>query len=173
MEISSLLMLFAVLLLVGLFVARPFYEKRKIARVTADDHILSSLMAERDRLITALQELDFDNTLGKIPAEDYPTQRALLLQKAADVLRQLDEFQPKKPGTKDAESRVEAVVAARRADAAQKKPAAQLASEDDIESLIAARRAERKEKSGGFCPKCGKPVLRTDRFCPSCGKPIK
>lgn len=172
MEISSLLMLTATLMLVALFILRPFYERHKIARVSAEEHTLSALMAERDRLITALQELDFDNTLGKIPAEDYPSQRALLLQKAADVLRKLDEFQPQKPGSKDAEARVEAVVASRRADAKTSAPVP-AASDDDLESLIATRRASRKEKTGGFCPKCGKPVLRTDRFCPSCGKPLK
>ena len=45
--------------------------------------------------------------------------------------------------------------------------------DDDLEALIASRKAGRKEKSGGFCPKCGKPILRSDRFCPHCGKSIK
>ncbi|MBL1173273.1 MAG: zinc-ribbon domain-containing protein, partial [Chloroflexi bacterium] len=45
-------------------------------------------------------------------------------------------------------------------------------SDDDVEALIAARRKARKEKSGGFCPRCGKPVLASDRFCPHCGKSI-
>jgi NADH pyrophosphatase NudC (nudix superfamily) len=68
---------------------------------------------------------------------------------------------------------VEAVIAAQRADAAVKnKSVERVVSDDDLEDLIAARRAARKEKSAGFCPKCGKPVLRSDRFCPSCGKPI-
>jgi len=44
--------------------------------------------------------------------------------------------------------------------------------DDDLESMIAARRKTRKEKSAGFCPKCGKPILVSDRFCPSCGKAI-
>ena len=33
-------------------------------------------MAERDRVINSLQELDFDFKLGKIPEEDYPVQRS-------------------------------------------------------------------------------------------------
>jgi predicted amidophosphoribosyltransferase len=44
--------------------------------------------------------------------------------------------------------------------------------DDDLESMISARRKTRKEKSAGFCPKCGKPVQVSDRFCPSCGKAI-
>ncbi len=174
MEIGSIFLLFSLTILVGLFILRPFYESRRIGLVSAEEHTLSSLMAERDRLLTALQELDFDNILGKIPAQDYPTQRALLVQQAAQVLRQLDELQQAQPAlASDAESRVEAVVASRRADAAAEKEITNTLSDDDIESLIAARRATRKGKSAGFCSKCGKPILRTDQFCPGCGNPLK
>jgi rubrerythrin len=178
MEIGAIFLLLAVVLLVTLFVARPFIEHRRVSVISSDEHELSSLLAERDRLITALQELDFDHTLGKIPTEDYPSMRADLMRHAADVLHKLDAhaLPDEKPadGSEDAESRIEAVVAARRADAAvQKLAASETASDDDLEALIASRKAARKEKSAGFCPKCGKPVLRSDRFCPHCGKPIK
>jgi hypothetical protein len=173
MELGAIFLLLALVLLVGLFVSRPFMERRRMVVVSAEEHELSSLMAERDRLILALQELDFDHTLGKIPSEDYPNMRAELLRRAADVLRSLDTFAlPSNAQPSDAESRVEAAIAARRADAAQNSPA-QARTDDDLESLIASRRAARTEKSGGFCPNCGKPVLRSDRFCPSCGKPTK
>ena len=45
-------------------------------------------------------------------------------------------------------------------------------TDEDLEELVAARRTARKDRSAGFCPKCGKPVLRSDRFCPACGKSI-
>jgi hypothetical protein len=172
MDIGAIFLLLAVCLLVGLFVARPFLERRRITSVSADDQELSSLLAERDRLIGALQELDFDFTLSKIPAQDYPVMRADLLQHASDVLRHLDALQPQPAGHADAESRVEAVIAAHRADAADVVPQKQAITDDDLEELVAARRTARKERSAGFCPKCGKPVLRSDRFCPSCGKSI-
>lgn len=98
--------------------------------------------------------------------------RANLLQRASDVLRHLDELQPQSVSHVDAESRVEAVIAARRVDAAVGTNKKAEISDDDIEEVLAARRATRKEKSAGFCPKCGKPILRSDRFCPSCGKSI-
>jgi rubrerythrin len=123
-------------------------------------------------LITALQELDFDHTLGKIPAQDYPVMRADLLQRASDVLRSLDTLQSYGGGSADAESRVEAVIAARRADSAVEKVEKYEISDDDLDEMVASRRAIRKEKSAGFCPKCGKSVLRSDRFCPHCGKSI-
>jgi hypothetical protein len=172
MDIGAIFLLLAVCLLTVLFVARPFMERHRTTTVSAEEQELSTFMAERDRLITALQELDFDHALGKIPSEDYPTMRAELLQHAADVLRRIDTFQPQNIAATDAESRVEAVIATRRADAAVQKNENQAATDDEVEEMIVARRAARREKTGGFCPKCGKPVLRTDRFCPHCGKSI-
>lgn len=175
MEIGAILLILALFLLVAFFVAQPFLERRAVKLVSAEEHQRSTLMAERDRLIGALQELDFDHTLGKIPAEDYPLMRAELLQHAADVLRQLDGLGPQSGDARSsaAEERVEAAVAARRADAAiGQQPASAAVEDDDIEELIAARRAARKEKTAGFCSKCGKPLLKSDKFCPACGKPI-
>jgi hypothetical protein len=173
MDIGAIFLILALVLLIALFVSRPFMEQRRLTVVTSEEHELSALMAERDRLITALQELDFDHTLGKIPAEDFPGMRAELMRQAAEVLRKLDGFQPQL-AAEDAENRIEAVIAARRADAAVSKAAPEKAmSDEDLELLIASRKAGRPEKSGGFCPKCGKPILRSDRFCPHCGKSIK
>jgi hypothetical protein len=179
MELGAIFLVLALVLLVAFFVARPFLERRVLTLVSADEHQHSALLAERDRLIGTLQELDFDHTLGKIPAEDYPAMRAELLQHAAEVLRKLDEITSvngkslRKPTATAAEERIEAEVAARRADAAlgQNAPAP-LGEDDDIEERIAARRAARKEKTAGFCSKCGKPLMKSDKFCPSCGKPI-
>lgn len=172
MDIGAIFLLLSVGLLTGLFVARPFLERRRITSISANDQELSAFLAERDRLITALQELDFDHTLGKIPAQDYPAMRAILLQRASDVLRSLDTLQPQHASGVDAESRVEAVIAAQRADAAVEKAEKYEISDDDLEEMVASRRALHKEKTAGFCPKCGKPVLRSDRFCPHCGKSI-
>jgi rubrerythrin len=169
MEISAIFLILAVVVLTGVYVYAPFMARARKIR-GGESHEVSSLKAERDRVINSLQELDFDHNLGKIPAEDYPEQRAALLQKGADILRQLDELAPAASSGKNAESRIEKAAAARRADSSAKS--AQL-SDDDLESMIAARRKEHTSKSAGFCPKCGKPVLVTDKFCPSCGKALK
>jgi hypothetical protein len=172
MDIGAFLLFLAVLVLTVLFIARPFLEKRQPA-VAAGGHELSALLAERDSIITALQELDFDNSLGKIPAEDYPRQRAELLQHGAEVLRKIDLLSTKTASSGDAEKRIEAAIAARRADSAVQGSQSSGDVDDELESLIAARRSERKEKSGGFCSNCGRPILASDRFCPHCGKVIK
>ena len=150
--------------------------------------------------LISLQELDFDFKLGKIPSEDFPTQRANLLQKGADILRKIDErtsqqgstpqsagVDKKNPSRRKEKPRVsssrpEASAAVQnlderieRAIAAPRVDTSITSSEltnDALESMISARRRVHKEKSAGFCPKCGKPVLISDRFCASCGKPL-
>ena len=171
MDLSAIFFVLAVLILVGMYLYAPFTGRTRRSAVGREEHEVSSLMAERDRMINALQELDFDFKLGKVPEEDYPAQRTALLQKGADILRKLDELRPASASDSNAEARLEKAVAARRADAAA--PAAQAAiSDDDIESMLAARRKQRKDKSAGFCPRCGQAVLVSDRFCPSCGKSL-
>lgn len=169
MDIGSIFLILGLFVLVGVFVSRPFFERRA-SQVSAAEHEVSVLLAERDRILNALQELDFDFTLGKIPEGDYPHQRANLLQRGADVLRQLDVYQD---GSAELEVnvRLEAAIAARRIDAANGSNRRHIPTnpDDSLEALIANRRRERNEKSAGFCPRCGKPVQKSDRFCPKCG----
>jgi hypothetical protein len=168
MELTAIFFSLAVLILVGMYLYAPFMERRS-RRVTQEEHELSALMAERDRVINSLQELDFDFKLGKIPEDDYPTQRAGLIQKGADILRRIDTLAPQAVSAQDTEARLERAIAARRADASTTAPEV---SDDDLESMISSRRKGRTTKSAGFCPKCGKPVMVTDRFCPACGKSL-
>ena len=168
MEIAAILLTLGVTILVGLYLYAPLLE-RQGRRITIEEHQFSSLLAERDRVVNSLQELDFDFKLGKIPEGEYPAQRAALLQKGADILRNIDSYSPQAGSALDNADRIERAVAARRADASAKQ--AEL-TDDDLESLIVARRKGRKTKSAGFCPKCGKPVLVSDKFCPSCGKSL-
>lgn len=171
MQIAAIFFTLAIFILVAMYLYAPFMERRA-RRVTEEEHELSALLAERDRVVNALQELDFDFRLGKIPEEDYPGQRAGLLQKGADILRKIDTLSPQVVPAQNEEARLEKAIAARRADTSAANPQPQGLSDDDIEAMISSRRKSRKEKAGGFCPKCGKPVVTTDRFCPSCGKSL-
>ena len=172
MDIGAILLLLAVLLSVSLYLAAPLMRNHS-RRVPQETQEASSLMAERDRIINALQELDFDFKLGKIPEEDYPVQRAELLQLGTGVLKKLDGITATlSPNNEDKDevSRLEKAAAVRQADASDKS---KKLTDDEIESMLAARRKARKTKSAGFFPRCGKSVLTTDLFCPSCGKALR
>lgn len=171
MELGSFFLILAVIVITTVYLYAPFTKSTRRTLHPRESHEVSSLKAERDRMINSLQELDFDHGLGKIPAEDYPEQRASLLQKGADVLRKLDELAPASSSAINAEARIEKATAAGRADTGLNSALVE-DSDEDLESMIAARRKIHKSKSAGFCPKCGRPVLVSDKFCPSCGKAI-
>jgi predicted nucleic acid-binding Zn ribbon protein len=156
MDLAAILFLIALLLVVSLYLVTPLMNNRP-RRAREETQEVSSLLAERERLLNALQELDFDFQLGKIPEEDYPEQRADLLKRGADILKKLDALAPSRPQPQ-----------------ASATPAkAEALGDDEIESLLAARRKARKAKAAGFCPRCGKPILLTDQFCPNCGKALQ
>lgn len=188
-SIGALLIILALVLLVAVYLASPFLRKstaadaathRSSAEQDSVDHKRSSLLAERDRILTALQELDFDHAMGKVPEEDYPTQRSALLMQGTRILRQLEAFEPETASAGTAAERIEAAVAAHRADSVsgrgQVKTGARAAAavtapgaKDDLEEIIARRKRERKETAAGFCPRCGRPASKSDKFCSKCG----
>lgn len=179
MDIGSILLVLALLILVGLFIARPLFNRRAVivdGYSGKEDHRLSALLAERDQVLNALQELDFDYSLGKIPEEDYPAQREAMVRHGAEVLRLLDEYQGPDHSAED--ERLEAVIAARREEVFRSGQTPILASasiggeDDEIEARLASRRRERAGKSAGFCPQCGRPVQKSDQYCPSCGSAL-
>jgi len=170
MDIGSIFLILGLLVLVGLFISRPFFE-RGSKPVSQAEHDQSALMAERDQILNTLQELDFDASLGKIHQADYQVQRLALVQQGAQVLRQLDAYEVEIPQD-DPEKRLETVINARRAETLRNGAGLRLVAaspDDNLEVLIANRRRERNEKAAGFCPQCGNPVQKSDLFCPKCG----
>jgi NADH pyrophosphatase NudC (nudix superfamily) len=162
MDIGSILLILSTALLSAVFVIRPFLRRPPDTSAEARGDLQdyeqrrSSLLADKDRLIAALSELEFDHKMGKIPEADYPTQRKTLLNAGAAILRQLDELDEKRKviTTETTEDMLAGLDKKR---------------DDEVEALIEERRRNRMERSTGFCPKCGKPINKSDRFCPRCG----
>ncbi len=169
MDIGSIFLLMGIFILVTLYVTRPFLVRRTTL-VTKTSQTLSALLSEKERLLSALQELDLDYHLGKIPADEYPQERQDLLNETALVLRQIDALNQ----VQDNGQRVDKADQLLANQSSSHRPVVTDASPDDeLEALIAARRRERIEKAAGFCPQCGKPIQQSDRFCPRCGTPLQ
>ncbi len=149
MDLGSLLIMTGLGLLVVVFLARPLLDRR-VAGATADDHQLSALQAERDKILTMLREIDMDQAMGKIGAQDFQLQRAALMAHGAAVLRELD---------------ARGVVLA---EGAPEPPDLEAA----IEAAVAARRGAARMGGPGFCTRCGQPLQPNDRFCARCGAPV-
>jgi hypothetical protein len=168
MDVGSLLLITAIIILVVFVISRPFYSSDPIdhADVThkgiAAENTLSELMSEKERLFTALRDLDADHDLEKVPDDAYLEQRNLLRQAAAYNLKSIDEIEQTSNADKRSESTTGETV----------ETPFLSTQRDEVEDLIADRRRKRNEKSGGFCPHCGKVLQRSDHFCPSCGAKV-
>lgn len=194
MEIGSMFLILALLVLVGLFVGRPLFDKQSLPNPEQDkrnDHQLSTLLAERDQVLHALHELDLDYSLGKIPEEDYPNERAVLVARGARILSDLDQIQGAHadaipglisssdvspvPGSPSQQVIIyETVPVGANSLSAQPNGSRRILStpDDDLELMLANRRRIRQEKAAGFCPKCGNAIQKTDLFCPKCGNKL-
>jgi hypothetical protein len=176
MDIGSIFLLVGILIVVLIFIFQPFLDERRhrslvtqaLPAAEKEMHV-SALLAERDRILRALQELEFDYHLGKIPEEDYPVQRQYLLQKGVEVIKTLDKIDGDVI-SEDQVQRIEAVINENRVDGDDISE--KIFKDVDIESMIAARKRSKESKPDGFCPKCGKPVSKTDKFCSKCGKTL-
>ncbi len=147
--VSSLLALAAVIV-VGIFIAQPFFAPRGGGEGGggaggAALRRRAGLLAERNRLYAAIRELDFDHSVDKVSDEEYAQQRYRLVAQGVEVLQQLD---------------------------ALPEPDAE---EDPLEQLIAAARsggplpATAAPAGASFCPQCGQRAQPGDRFCAACG----
>jgi hypothetical protein len=158
MELPTGLLALVVAIIVGAFVAQPYFSRRgegggQVGRRTAQAlRQQADLLAERNRIYAAVRDLDFDYKTNKVSDEDYTAQRYALVARGVEVLQQLDGLPAldEAPGADP----VEAAVAALRAGS---------------EGVPAASPGKHAAGAEGFCPQCGGPVFHGDRFCGSCG----
>ena len=163
MDIGSILLILAVFVLAAGFVMRPLLEAES-DMVSEEEQNLSSLMAERERILNALAELDFDHTMGKVPEEIYPVRRQQLAEAGVEILRMIDKQQQN--GARVVPAQISEPVLSER-----KKPVEEGKEEEDpLEALIAARRDQQGVPlPGKYCSQCGQGVLPGDKFCSHCG----
>lgn len=86
--------------LVVAFVAAPFFLLTRRSSTPVEDssqgaEALQDLLAEKETIYAAIQELDFDFKSGKLSAEDHQVLRRRHESQAAAVLKSIDEMQVK------------------------------------------------------------------------------
>jgi hypothetical protein len=138
-DLGSVLFGLAMAVLVAAYVLRPVAAGRQASQAGGQ---ISSLQAEQEHLLDALQELDLDHYMGKVLDKDYRPQREALTLQGVQVLRRIDELQ----GTSGPQDSLEAKL------------------EAAVESLRTVARSEAR-----FCHQCGSRVLPADQFCSRCG----
>jgi len=153
MDLGSMLLGLAVLILVGAFLLRPVLQPSP-AGPPPGSRRLSELQAERDRILDLLRDMDLDSTMGKLLPEDYRVQREALAMRGAAVLRQIDES----GGSAQEPSR----------------PSASHDPEAELEAAVRRLRSRQPDGKapGQFCGQCGAGLQADDRFCANCGEPV-
>ncbi len=145
MAAGSILLGLALLIVLGLFLARPILTAQPPSKTFLVRR--QQLEAEKEVYLNEIRALDFDHDTGKVPTEVYEQQRAQLLSEAAVILKELDQLPPVDG---DVNSQIEAAVTER-------------------------RRQHTLSQNGqaGFCTQCGQPLDAGDRFCARCGQPLQ
>lgn len=143
--IGSILFGLAILILLALFLVRPFMKPPPKAEAVSKRQ---ELTAHKEATLEAIRALDFDHDTGKIPDEEYERQRSVLVIEAAATLKALDE-QSSAPIDEDVYAQIEAAL-----------------------SRIKAQRAGRVAAPANFCANCGQGLEAGDNFCAGCGQPV-
>ena len=100
MTTGSLLLSLALLIVVLLFIARPFILPPPAPARLSEQQML---LAQKEALLAQIKALDFDAETGKLDEEDYAAEREMLIRQTMAVMRQLDEVA-------DVEAEIEAAV---------------------------------------------------------------
>lgn len=149
MDLGSILIGMSLAIVVAAYIVKPLIQHEGHLVTEVDRH-LSELQAERDRVLSRIQELDMDFTMGKLLEADYHFLRDELVLRGAQVLKELEA----EAGTDIADSQVARL-------------------EDEIEASVANIRTKGDPEAIEFCTSCGERLQPGDRFCTHCGTLVR
>lgn len=92
MSLEGLVVSLTILVIVGLWVAAPLVNRRlQQARADSDSQLRHErLLAQYDRLLASLRDLEEDNATGKFQPDDYMPEREQLIQRGVQLLAMMD-----------------------------------------------------------------------------------
>lgn len=144
--IGSIFLGLALLILLVLFLVRPFFMVKPQRRPSNGQR--EQLLLRKEALLDAIRALDFDHDTGNLPDVEYEQQRSALMSEAAVTLKALDEL-PADPADADIYAQIETAV-----------------------SSIKVQRSESAGAPSQFCTNCGQRLDSDDKFCAHCGQAI-
>ncbi|MGQ0794315.1 MAG: zinc ribbon domain-containing protein [Deltaproteobacteria bacterium] len=161
---------------VAVFISLPFIARKSRQGADSDEHgdeplnpvleKLAHLRLERDSLLAAIKEIEFDYSLGKLSVDDfdelleqYRVQAALASKEIDDVERGVG------LSTTALDSEIEREVASSRI---ATKPRAK----DDADEIEGQILLARESRVVAACPECASVYKPEDRFCSKCGAKV-
>lgn len=150
------------------FVALPFFTKRfevTIQKINSQqnpsEEELTRLNSEKESVYSALKEIDFDYSTGKLSKEDYYELENKYKAQALALLKEIDNIGGK-TYIEDLDEEIEKEIRVIRK--------TELAAEEEIEKeIIQARQSPVLGNSGLICSVCGNEYKSDYRYCSKCG----
>jgi len=136
MPLGTYLLALALFLVLGLVIALPLFDRRRPAIKPMSRR--ESLQHERQDIIRAIREIDFDHRTGKINDDDYKRVREEYVQRGAAVLRELNSLE---------EVNIDEVI--------ETKVAALRKTQDASDSKHCTKCNAIVSDTDKFCPQCG------------------
>jgi len=146
MTIGSILLGLALLIVVALYLSRPFLLAKPQTASSPGQRL--QLEQRKEALLSEIRALDFDRETGNIPDEVYEQQRAQLMYEASAVMKTLDEMPDVEGG--DVYSQIEVAINERR-----------------------HYHVPSSNGQAGYCTQCGQSLEQDDKFCARCGQSIR
>ncbi len=179
MDIGSIFLILGLLVMVGLFISRPFFEHKHFRREPGRSRTIVPPGRKRPPAEYACKSWISITPWEKSPRRITPPSGLCWCSRERKSCAALDAYQAEAPaqGCRSAPGGSHRRPArGNRASTCRRKwrgdPRWWLHLRTITwKRLIANRRRARSEKSSGFCPQCGKPIQKSDRFCPKCGAP--
>ncbi len=92
MSIPGLISALVLLVVVGYIVLRPLLAPKGEEESIASPTRLDELNTQREAVLAAMRELDFDYQTGKLTEADYAERREALVQQGVALLQEIDQL---------------------------------------------------------------------------------
>lgn len=170
MEILALAALGA--LVVG-FVLLPVFrtESAETAAVSGRSEEWERLAEQKERLLTALKDLEFEHTTGKLSDADYQRVQAEDLAEVARIIERMDALAAKTDRKKSSGPPPKKTPKPKEKDALERTCSS--CGQSNPAGAKFCLRCGKPFQISVECPKCGTVLLAEARFCTDCGTEIR
>lgn len=159
MELSSILIGILLFAAVMYFIYLPFRQNQRTGTKTRK--METSPKVQRETVLTALRNLDFDFKTGKITEDDYVPLRTQLMEEAARYI-ELDS---------EEEDKLETLIQSRRAALQKSQGCGTCGAPLEAGQRFCANCGSAVQQEN--CPSCGRKIRSGDQFCSSCGTKLE
>lgn len=159
MELGAIFVGLAMFVATLPFVIGPF--KRNLNNGSKKSANLLPHGEQKQNVMFALRDLDFDFKTGKVSDEDYEILRAELVADAAEYFQSEESLK---------DEHIEAMISARQALLSKSRECSNCGSSVEADSRYCSQCGTSLEI---HCPSCGKGIQDDDFFCTTCGENLQ